>query len=58
MDHRECREWDRDLHPGDIVLTHFRGREELEGHDDGHDPPVPEQGHGEGYAVARLEDYL
>ena len=30
-DHMEWREWDRDLHPGDIILTHFRGRKDWKG---------------------------
>ncbi|NEE47128.1 polysaccharide deacetylase family protein, partial [Streptomyces sp. SID8455] len=30
-DHMEWREWDRDLHPGDIVLTHFRGKGDWKG---------------------------
>ena len=31
VDHWEYREDDQDLHPGDIVLTHFRGRDEWKG---------------------------
>ncbi|MFE3737291.1 polysaccharide deacetylase family protein [Streptomyces sp. NPDC059134] len=57
-DHMEWREWDRDLHPGDIVLTHFRGREDWKG-------TMPDMiRHAmkvitdKGYAVARLEDYV
>ncbi|CAM5417408.1 hypothetical protein SALBM135S_02420 [Streptomyces alboniger] len=30
-DRMEWREWDRDLHPGDIILSHFRGREDWKG---------------------------
>jgi hypothetical protein len=30
-DHVEWREWDRDLHPGDIILTYFRGRKDWGG---------------------------
>jgi peptidoglycan/xylan/chitin deacetylase (PgdA/CDA1 family) len=57
-DHWEYREWDRALHPGDIVLTHFRGREDWKG-------TMPDMVRrflnkvtAEGYAVGRLEDYL
>ncbi|WP_079078895.1 polysaccharide deacetylase family protein [Streptomyces sp. DSM 15324] len=58
VDHWEYREGDRDLHPGDIVLSHFRGRGEWQG-------TMPDMVRrflnkvtAEGYAVARLEDYL
>lgn len=58
VDHWEYREWDRDLHPGDIVLSHFRGRGEWKG-------TMPDMVRRflnkvteKGYAVARLEDYL
>ncbi|MFI8530770.1 polysaccharide deacetylase family protein [Streptomyces aquilus] len=58
VDHWEYREWDRRIHPGDIVLSHFRGREEWKG-------TMPDMVRrflnkitAEGYAVARLEDYL
>ncbi|MFI0965257.1 polysaccharide deacetylase family protein [Streptomyces sp. NPDC021080] len=57
-DHWEYREEDRDLHPGDIVLTHFQGRKEWKG-------TMPDMVRrflrtvtAKGYAVARLEDYL
>ncbi|MEU9355790.1 polysaccharide deacetylase family protein [Streptomyces griseoloalbus] len=57
-DRWEYREWDRALHPGDIVLTHFRGREDWQG-------TMPDMVRrflnkvtAEGYAVGRLEDYL
>ncbi|MGV9939810.1 polysaccharide deacetylase family protein [Streptomyces sp. NPDC003401] len=57
-DHWDYREWDRDLHPGDIVLTHFRGRADWKG-------TMPDMVRRfldlvteKGYAVARLEDYL
>ncbi|MFF2366975.1 polysaccharide deacetylase family protein [Streptomyces sp. NPDC058122] len=57
-DHWEYREEDQDLHPGDIVLTHFQGREEWKG-------TMPDMVRrflktvtAKGYAVARLEDYL
>ncbi|MFJ9006338.1 polysaccharide deacetylase family protein [Streptomyces canus] len=58
VDHWEYREWDQDLHPGDIVLSHFRGRKDWKG-------TMPDMVRrflnritAEGYAVARLEDYL
>ncbi|WP_406374067.1 polysaccharide deacetylase family protein [Streptomyces sp. NBC_00647] len=58
VDHWEYRDDDQDLHPGDIVLTHFRGREDWKG-------TMPDMVRrflktvtGKGYAVARLEDYL
>jgi peptidoglycan/xylan/chitin deacetylase (PgdA/CDA1 family) len=58
VDHWEYREWDQDLHPGDIVLTHFRGRTDWKG-------TMPDMVRrflnkvtARGYAVARLEDYL
>lgn len=58
VDHWEYRDWDRDLHPGDIVLTHFRGKDDWDG-------TMPDMVRrflklvtDKGYAVARLEDYL
>jgi len=58
VDHWEYREDDHDLHPGDIVLTHFRGRKDWKG-------TMPDMVRrflrtvtDKGYAVARLEDYL
>ncbi|MFI9768375.1 polysaccharide deacetylase family protein [Streptomyces sp. NPDC052415] len=58
VDRWEYREWDRDIHPGDIVLSHFRGREHWKG-------TMPDMIRrflaritAKGYAVARLEDYL
>ncbi|MGW0575543.1 polysaccharide deacetylase family protein [Streptomyces sp. NPDC002920] len=58
VDHWEYREGDQDLHPGDIVLSHFRGRGEWKG-------TMPDMVRRflnkvteKGYAVARLEDYL
>ncbi|MGW0555037.1 polysaccharide deacetylase family protein [Streptomyces sp. NPDC002926] len=57
-DHMEWREADQDLHPGDIILTHFRGPEEW-------DSTMPElilsvmkTITDRGYAVAKLEDYV
>jgi peptidoglycan/xylan/chitin deacetylase (PgdA/CDA1 family) len=58
VDHWEYREWDQRIHPGDIVLSHFRGRKDWKG-------TMPDMVRrflnritAEGYAVARLEDYL
>lgn len=58
VDRWEYREWDREIHPGDIVLSHFRGRAHWKG-------TMPDMVRrflnkvtAEGYAVARLEDYL
>ncbi|MFD9396887.1 polysaccharide deacetylase family protein [Streptomyces sp. NPDC060000] len=58
VDHWEYREEDQDLHPGDIVLSHFRGRGDWRG-------TMPDMVRrflnkvtAKGYAVARLEDYL
>lgn len=57
-DHWDYREWDRDIHPGDIVLSHFRGKGDWKG-------TMPDMVRrfmklvtAKGYAVARLEDYL
>ncbi|MGW0819738.1 polysaccharide deacetylase family protein [Streptomyces sp. NPDC002845] len=57
-DRWEYREWDRDIHPGDIVLSHFRGKGDWRG-------TMPDMVRrfmdlvtAKGYAVARLEDYL
>lgn len=57
-DHMEWREWDRDLHPGDIILTHFRGREDWKGTMPDMIRRVMKTVTDKGYAVARLEDYL
>ncbi|MEV7417118.1 polysaccharide deacetylase family protein [Streptomyces sp. NPDC089919] len=57
-DHMEWREWDRDLHPGDIILTHFRGREDWKGTMPDMIRQVMKTVTDKGYAVAKLEDYL
>ncbi|MBD0710082.1 MULTISPECIES: polysaccharide deacetylase family protein [unclassified Streptomyces] len=57
-DHMEWREWDRDLHPGDIVLTHFRGKEEWKGTMPDMIRHVMDVITAKGYAVAKLEDYV
>ncbi|WP_344528451.1 polysaccharide deacetylase family protein, partial [Streptomyces rectiviolaceus] len=54
----DWREWDRDLHPGDIILTHFRGREDWKGTMPDMVRKVMKTVTDKGYAVARLEDYL
>ncbi|BBC35979.1 Polysaccharide deacetylase [Streptomyces graminofaciens] len=58
VDRWDYREGDRDLRPGDIVLSHFRGKGEWKG-------TMPDMIRhflklvtDKGYAVARLEDYL
>ncbi|MBN0044261.1 polysaccharide deacetylase family protein [Streptomyces actuosus] len=58
VDHWEYREWDQDLHPGDIVLTHFRGRKDWKGTMPDMIRRFLKKVTAEGYAVARLEDYL
>ncbi|MGW5325470.1 polysaccharide deacetylase family protein [Streptomyces sp. NPDC004014] len=58
VDHWEYRDWDRSLHPGDIVLTHFRGRDEWDGTMVDDMRRFLDKVTREGYAVARLEDYL
>ncbi|MFF7332837.1 polysaccharide deacetylase family protein [Streptomyces sp. NPDC090306] len=58
VDHWEYREWDRDLHPGDIVLTHFRGTKDWKGTMPDMIRRFLQQITDKGYAVARLEDYL
>jgi peptidoglycan/xylan/chitin deacetylase (PgdA/CDA1 family) len=58
VDHWEYREWDRKIHPGDIVLSHFRGREDWDGTMRDMIRRFLDKVTAEGYAVARLEDYL
>ncbi|MEU9361185.1 polysaccharide deacetylase family protein [Streptomyces sp. NPDC048301] len=57
-DHMEWRETDQDLHPGDIILTHFRGEEDWEGSMADMIRQVMKTVTDKGYAVARLEDYV
>ncbi|MFD7445096.1 polysaccharide deacetylase family protein [Streptomyces sp. NPDC059909] len=57
-DHMEWREWDRTLHPGDIILTHFRGKEQWKGSMADMVRQVMNVATAKGYAVARLEDYV
>ncbi|PWI20699.1 polysaccharide deacetylase [Streptomyces sp. Act143] len=58
VDHWEYREWDRKIHPGDIVLSHFRGREDWKGTMPDMVRRFLDKITAEGFAVARLEDYL
>ncbi|WP_329412772.1 polysaccharide deacetylase family protein [Streptomyces sp. NBC_00704] len=58
VDHWEYREEDQDLHPGDIVLTHFRGRGDWKGTMPDMVRRFLDKVTAKGYAVARLEDYL
>ncbi|MEU8541731.1 polysaccharide deacetylase family protein [Streptomyces sp. NPDC048717] len=57
-DHMEWREWDEDLHPGDIILTHFRGKGDWKGTMPDMIRKVMKVLTDKGYAVARLEDYV
>ncbi|MGW7364210.1 polysaccharide deacetylase family protein, partial [Streptomyces sp. NPDC054841] len=57
-DHMEWREPDRDLHPGDIILTHFRGKDVWKGSMADMVRNVMKIVTAQGYAVARLEDYV
>ncbi|MFF8838492.1 polysaccharide deacetylase family protein [Streptomyces sp. NPDC015130] len=57
-DRMEWREWDRDLHPGDIVLTHFRGKGDWKGTMPDMIRRVMNVITAKGYAVAKLEDYV
>jgi peptidoglycan/xylan/chitin deacetylase (PgdA/CDA1 family) len=57
-DRWEYREWDRKIRPGDIVLSHFRGREDWDGTMRDMIRRFLDKVTAEGYAVARLEDYL
>ncbi|MFJ8821734.1 polysaccharide deacetylase family protein [Streptomyces sp. NPDC102467] len=58
VDRMDYREWDRDIHPGDIILTHFRGRKDWNGTMPDMIRTFMKYVTGKGYAVARLEDYL
>ncbi|WP_307026988.1 polysaccharide deacetylase family protein [Streptomyces canus] len=58
VDRWDYREWDREIRPGDIVLSHFRGRGEWKGTMPDMIRRFLNKVTAEGYAVARLEDYL
>lgn len=50
---------DKRLHPGDVILAHFRGPEELKGHSMTEmTANMLRQIQQQGFAVARLEDYV
>ncbi|CAL9439487.1 hypothetical protein SUDANB171_02205 [Streptomyces sp. enrichment culture] len=49
---------DREFHPGDIILTHFRGSSEWAGTMPDMIRRVLDTATSQGFAVARLEDYL
>ncbi|MFE1247642.1 polysaccharide deacetylase family protein [Streptomyces sp. NPDC058735] len=57
-DRWEYREGDRRLRPGDVVLTHFRGRGQWKGTMPDMVRRFLNEVASEGYAVGRLEDYL
>jgi peptidoglycan/xylan/chitin deacetylase (PgdA/CDA1 family) len=57
-DRMEWREWDRDLHPGDIILTHFRGKKDWEGTMPDMIRQVLKVVTEKGYSIGRLEDYV
>ncbi|MDF3301114.1 polysaccharide deacetylase family protein [Streptomyces tropicalis] len=58
VDHWEFRADDQRIRPGDIVLTHFRGRREWNGTMTDDMRRFLNKVTAEGFAVARLEDYL
>ncbi|MFI1162271.1 polysaccharide deacetylase family protein [Streptomyces sp. NPDC020801] len=58
VDHWEYREDDQRMRRGDIVLTHFRGRDDWNGTMVDDMRRFLNKVTAEGYAVARLEDYL
>ncbi|WP_112469156.1 polysaccharide deacetylase family protein [Streptomyces triticisoli] len=58
VDHWEFREDDQRMRPGDIVLTHFRGPGEWNGTMVDTMRRFLDHVTAEGFAVARLEDYL
>ncbi|MEU6777278.1 polysaccharide deacetylase family protein [Streptomyces sp. NPDC046759] len=58
VDHWEYREDDQKMRRGDIVLTHFRGRSDWNGTMVDDMRRFLDKVTREGYAVARLEDYL
>ncbi|MCY0924276.1 polysaccharide deacetylase family protein [Streptomyces sp. H27-G5] len=57
-DHMEWREADRDLHPGDVILTHFRGPTQWKAPMTDALRQILRVATDRGYALARLEDYL
>ncbi|UNO41390.1 polysaccharide deacetylase family protein [Streptomyces sp. MST-110588] len=57
-DRMEYREADRRLHPGDIILSHFRGPADWGGTMTGMVRRVLRTAAAQGFAIARLEDYV
>ncbi|WP_457030116.1 polysaccharide deacetylase family protein [Kitasatospora sp. P5_F3] len=57
-DRMEYRQLDRQLHPGDIILTHFRGTEDWSGSMTDMARQVLRTVTEQGFALARLDDYL
>ncbi|MFD4658825.1 polysaccharide deacetylase family protein [Kitasatospora sp. NPDC058444] len=57
-DHMEWRYDDRELHPGDIILTHFRGTDIWKASMPDLLRKVVNDVTAQGFALARLDDYL
>ncbi|MFD8081144.1 polysaccharide deacetylase family protein [Kitasatospora sp. NPDC059722] len=57
-DHMEWRYDDQKLHPGDIILTHFRGTEDWKATMPDLLRKVLNEVTAQGYALGRLDDYL
>ncbi|MET8698732.1 polysaccharide deacetylase family protein [Kitasatospora sp. NPDC004723] len=57
-DHMEYRYEDQRLHPGDIILTHFRGTDLWNGTMPDLLRKVVDEVTAQGFALARLDDYL
>ncbi|MQY16465.1 hypothetical protein SRB5_66640 [Streptomyces sp. RB5] len=57
-DHWDYRRGSRHFEPGDIVLIHFRGRDEWPGEMPDVVRLVLKKANEEGFALARLEDYI
>lgn len=57
-DRMEYRHLDQRLHPGDIILTHFRGTEDWHGSMTDMARLVLRTATEQGFALARLDDYL
>ncbi|MEU8139358.1 polysaccharide deacetylase family protein [Streptodolium elevatio] len=57
-DRMEYRYGDHKFHPGDIILTHFRGPETWKGDMNAMLRLVVREVTAQGFAIARLEDYL
>lgn len=57
-DRMEWSRADQKLHPGDIILTHFRGKDQWKGTMPDMVRLVLETATEQGFAIARLEDYV